>query len=125
MWGIFDLHYQMTLESLMNAISRVCLFAFNHQLLDFAGPFNIHNQQAQYILVAVDYCTRYVFLFSAGRISAWHVVKSVEQIRRTFGTIGTIVTMLPASAAQFSLNTSRPLVPLRYEHQLGTPRRMG
>ena len=60
--------------------------------LDFARPFNIPNQSPQYVLVAVDYCTRFVFLFPAGRISARRVVKSLERIRGAFEHIETIVT---------------------------------
>ncbi|XP_018495408.1 uncharacterized protein K02A2.6-like [Galendromus occidentalis] len=59
--------------------------------LDIAGPFNVPGRPPVYILVAVDYCTRFVHLFAAGRISAPFVVRSLEIMSASLGRIGTIV----------------------------------
>ncbi|XP_018494046.1 uncharacterized protein LOC108863880 [Galendromus occidentalis] len=53
--------------------------------LDFAGPFNVPGERAWYILVVIDYCTRYVHLYPTRRISARFVVRSLTTLMGVMG----------------------------------------
>ncbi|XP_018495767.1 uncharacterized protein K02A2.6-like [Galendromus occidentalis] len=59
---------------------------------DFAEPFNLPGERAWYVLVVVDYCTRYIHLFATRRISARFVVRSLSALTAVTGRIGSVVT---------------------------------
>ena len=60
--------------------------------MDFAGPSNVPGQKSGYVLVVVDYCTRYVHFFTATRTAARCRIRTPESIESTLGRVGTVVT---------------------------------
>jgi hypothetical protein len=60
--------------------------------MDFMGPLNVPGQAALFVLVLVDYCTRFVQLFPARSISASVVRRSLEVVQSAYGQVGSIIT---------------------------------
>jgi hypothetical protein len=60
--------------------------------IDFMGPLHVPGHAPLFVLVLIDYCTRFVQLFPARSTSAAAVRKSLETVQSMYGAIGSVVT---------------------------------
>jgi hypothetical protein len=60
--------------------------------MDFMGPFHMPGYPALFVLLVVDYATRFVQLFPARSPSATTVVRALEAVQNTYGRVQYVIT---------------------------------
>ncbi len=80
--------------------------------LDFMGPLNAPGHAALFVLVVVDYCTRFVQLFPSRRISTTAVLRALETVQNTYGRVQEVIT------DNGSCSRSRRVTEFMAQHQI-------